>query len=202
MSARYVKRYILCQVLINTCIQVDELQSSMKKQEKSWQKKLQKMSTSYQDQIDGVSYPLCTVGFTSSQVFSRQSTHKLSVLEQGLQESALSKEKDKAQSSLEKQLSSLKKVTFYCRITFLCVSWIYYTESEGPRRTAALPQARAFSLKLKRSVPGEFRIIHNLIPPNNFTLQTPLRNSPVRVLEYPPTVRVQEDYSESGKPST
>ncbi len=92
-----------------TCMQVDELQSSMKKQEKSWQRKLQKVSTSYQDQIDGVSSPLCTVGFTSSQVGSRQSMQKLSVLEQTLQ-------KDKTQSSLEKQLSSLKKVIFYCLV--------------------------------------------------------------------------------------
>ncbi|XP_064393960.1 cilium assembly protein DZIP1L-like isoform X3 [Halichondria panicea] len=123
-------------------LKVDELQSSMKKQEKSWQKKLQKMSTSYQDQIDG-------------------STHKLSVLEQGLQESALSKEKDKAQSSLEKQLSSLKKKV----------------------------KGQEEQLHSHRQ---ELSVLNSRDPS-----PTPLRNSPVRVLEYPPTVRVQEDYSES-----
>ena len=84
-----------------------EMQTTLKAQDVSWHKRMQKMATSYQDQLVKVSQSLCTWHWLFAIV---QSVAKLEALEQSILESSKSKGTDKV---VTKKLHSLQLVSFF-----------------------------------------------------------------------------------------
>lgn len=87
---------------------MQELQATRKEQDKSWQRKMQKLSVSYRDQLTEVStvrniwYSMVVV------IILMQSVAKLDSLEQTILEGSKNERKDK---KVSKQLKSLQQVS-------------------------------------------------------------------------------------------
>ena len=120
MSIQQAPRFLnifqrhLLQVLLLNLMQMLDMQRIQIEQDKSWQKKIQKLSTSYRDQLAEVSNKNIAILIELLWQFSMQSIAKLETLESSIESS-----KD---NKVSKKLKSLQKV--HRRLVRPCFCWL------------------------------------------------------------------------------